>query len=156
MKNASLWYSWHSAFTMIELIFVIVILGILSAVALPKFVGTKNQADISSGRADVSVIRSAIVSERQTQLVKGINSYISTLSDNNTTLFTGDGNVTNPRKLLMYGIKAGTNFGDWAVTNADKTTYSYTTSDGVNSFVYTPANGKFVCSTGENCSALTE
>jgi len=34
----------RSGFTMIELVFVIVIIGILSAVALPKFLGTANQA----------------------------------------------------------------------------------------------------------------
>jgi len=140
------------AFTMIELIFVIVILGILASVALPRFAGTKKQADIASGRADVSVIRSAIVSERQTQLVKGINTYISTLSDANGTLFTGDGT----RTLLMYGIKAGTGAGDWAVTNAARTTYTYTTADGTNTFTYTSSDGKFACAPGPNCSALTE
>ncbi len=34
----------RAGFTMIELIFVIVILGILSAVALPKFIGVSDQA----------------------------------------------------------------------------------------------------------------
>jgi len=34
----------RAGFTMIELIFVIVILGILSAVALPKFIGVSTQA----------------------------------------------------------------------------------------------------------------
>ncbi|MDO8261557.1 MAG: type II secretion system protein, partial [Candidatus Magasanikbacteria bacterium] len=35
------------AFTVIELIFVIVILGILVAVALPKFAETRKQAEIA-------------------------------------------------------------------------------------------------------------
>ena len=35
----------RAGFTMIELIFVIVILGILSAVALPKFIGVSEQAE---------------------------------------------------------------------------------------------------------------
>ena len=41
----------RAGFTMIELIFVIVILGILSAVALPKFIGVSNQAHDSKVEA---------------------------------------------------------------------------------------------------------
>jgi general secretion pathway protein G len=59
------------AFTMIELIFVIVVLGILAAVAFPRLAATRTDAEITKGRADVATIRSAIVSERQTQLIKG-------------------------------------------------------------------------------------
>nr|WP_321267645.1 prepilin-type N-terminal cleavage/methylation domain-containing protein [uncultured Sulfurimonas sp.] len=143
-----------NAFTMIELIFVIVILGILASVAMPKFANTKRQADIVSGRADVATIRSAIVNERQTQLVKGINTYITTLSDNDTTLFTGDGT----RNLLLYGIKTGSGSGDWAViAGSARKSYNYMV-DGVSTrFDYNSTSGIFGCTSGANdCDELVD
>ncbi|WP_457743646.1 type IV pilin protein [Sulfurimonas sp.] len=136
------------AFTMIELVFVIVVLGILSAIALPKFAATKNLADIAKGRSDVMSIRSAILTERQSQLIKGINTYIPKLSDNANTLFTGDGT----RKLLLYGITANTVNG-WSGSNG---TYTFKVNGSSNTFKYTPADGKFVCTNGAECTKLTK
>ncbi|MCK9491292.1 MAG: type II secretion system GspH family protein [Sulfurimonas sp.] len=144
-----------NAFTMIELIFVIVILGILATVALPRFASTKEQADIASGRADVATIRSAIVNERQTQLVRGINTWIPKLSANDITLFTGDG---DGRTLLMYGIRSGTGSGDWAVVaNTDRKQYTYTVDGTPTTFDYNSTTGIFNCATGTgNCNALVD
>jgi len=76
-----------NAFTMIELVFVIVILGILSAIAIPKFAATRTDAQITKGRADISSIRSAIVTERQSRLIQGDHDWITELSHNDDKLF---------------------------------------------------------------------
>ena len=137
------------AFTMIELIFVIVILGVLSAIAIPKFASTKNMADINSARSDVSAIRSAILTERQSQLIKGINTYIPKLSPTGATtgsvLFTGDAN----RTLLTYGKVAGsaaTVVGKWTVkTGTAEKQYNFRADDTSVLFVYNPTTGTFTC-----------
>lgn len=147
----------HSrAFTIIELIFVIVVLGILASIALPKFASTKEMADLAKGRADVATIRAAIVNERSEQVVKGTNTYILQLStdDAATTLFTGNGVVgAGKRDLLTYGMKAGTASGMWEIVDAN--TYKFWVGTTPTTFTYTPGNGKFDCTAGNaNCNAL--
>ena len=61
----------NKAFTMIELVFVIVVIGILSAIAVPKFAATRDDAEISKGRAEVAAMRSAIATERQKRILRG-------------------------------------------------------------------------------------
>lgn len=50
----------HKAFTMIELIFVIVIIGVLSSFALPKFRGLNSSAKISAEIATMSSVVTAL------------------------------------------------------------------------------------------------
>ncbi len=134
-------HSFHSAFTVIELIFVIVILGILSAIALPKFTATKNLADIGKGRSDVMAIRSSILTERQSQLIKGIKSYIPKLSDNNTILFKGNGT----RKLLLYGVTSGTTDGKWSASDTTYKNYNFKVNGVDVAFTYDNSTGIFEC-----------
>jgi len=54
-------------FTMIELIFVIVILGILAAVAIPKLAATRNDAKAASIKTDIGTSEQAIPSWFQGQ-----------------------------------------------------------------------------------------
>ena len=57
------------AFTMIELVFVIVALGILAMVALPRLASSKEDAEITRVKAEIAAIRSAIQTHRGANLL---------------------------------------------------------------------------------------
>jgi len=161
IKNVLQGHSLHRAFTMIELIFVIVVLGILSAVAIPKLSGSIEDANIATGISTVSTIRSAIASERQRSLILGTTAYPAILDDatantSGQALFDGNASIS----ILQYGIFSGTGSGDWMKTSANgtTTTYKYYVGNGKTAtFTYTKADGKFDCThTNEYCKWLTE
>ena len=146
----------RAAFTMIELIFVIVVLGILAAIAIPKFAATRDDAQVTKGRSDVSAIRSAIVSERQGRLLQGSSAYINKLHNNTATLFDNNGTVSST--ILQYGIvtKVNTN-GHWqpsADANGTSWVYKYRVFGSDNAFTYNPTNGTFTCTNGTSCALL--
>ena len=149
------------AFTMIELVFVIVVLGILAAVAVPKFAATRVDAQISKGRSDVAAIRSAIINERQSRLIRGQNSYIPT----GTGTYEVDGTVYKQIDngglfggLLTYPISPSTENGHWSAgaSTAATATYNYKIENANNTFTYTVSDGTFNCTAGEYCSELSQ
>jgi len=148
-----------NAFTMIELVFVIVVLGILSAVAIPKLSGTVEDANLATGMATVSSIRSSIASERQSNLVKGLTDYPALLDDatENTSdeeLF--DGNTTVD--ILQYPLYSGEDSGSWMKTSANGATTTYKYYIGSSKtvvFTYTKATGIFDCDhSTDNCKLI--
>ena len=69
-------------FSMIELIFVIVILGILASVALPKLAATRDDASASGIKSDVGTITQAVPALYMSQKLASITQSVPSLSVN--------------------------------------------------------------------------
>jgi general secretion pathway protein G len=119
-------------FSMVELVFVIVIIGILAGVAIPKFAATRDDAVITQGRSDVAAIRTAISTERQKRILRG---------DYNATY--------DVESLLNYGLS-----NRWTV-NGDIYTFKL---DATTSVDFKVDNSRFVCvdPSDDNCKKLTK
>jgi len=143
------------AFSMIELVFVIVIMGILAAVAIPKFAATRTDAQISKGRADVASIRSGIISDRQVRLITGDPKFIEA----GTGTYTVNGNTYNQLDkdglfggVLTYPI-ADSYWKNVTRPDVNSSTYTFSAGGASTTFTYTRSNGKFTCSTTTGTAA---
>ena len=50
----------HLAFTLIEIMVVVIILGVLAATIIPKFIGTTHEAKVSAAKSHVAELESAL------------------------------------------------------------------------------------------------
>ena len=151
--------NFKQAFTMIELVFVIVILGILASVAFPKFSAISKDANLAQGKATIASVRAAILNERQRSLIKGTAAYPAYLDDATTAvgqnLFDGNGTTVS---ILQYPILSSQKQGGWMKTSANgaSITYDfYLDTASTATFTYTKGSGLFDCNHGNtNCKEI--
>ena len=148
------------AFTMIELVFVIVVVGILASVAVPRLAATRDDAVITKARTTVASIRNALAMQRQKRILRGEFSKIIAVGDS-TNVFGNfyDGNLTSPNdtgiSVLDYPIMSEPNTKNkWSFIPPNKYNFNSTLGD----VIFEVINGRFECNTTINangCKQLT-
>ena len=108
--------SQRKGFTLIELLIVVVIIGILAAIAIPKFANTKSKAYVTAMKSD---LRNLVTAEEA--YFADSSQYTSTLGNLKFNVTTGVGAPT---------IAAGSGY--WSATNYHNALAGATCGIGVN------------------------
>ncbi|MFC1556182.1 type II secretion system protein [candidate division KSB1 bacterium] len=142
-------FSDPKAFTLIELVMVIVILGILAATAIPKFTDLSQSAYKAAMNGTAGAVRGGITTVRSANLINGVN---STNGGWPAALGTNTGLATLQNPLFISVLDQGGITEAWNKTGGaidpiittgqgSASTYTYTKIDtGDVTFIY-DANG---------------
>ena len=139
------------------------IIGILSAIAIPKFAMSKNDAIMTKAKTTVASIRSAVATERQKRILRGEFTPITKLSSTTVAgaaIFDGfDANTSNPvLEHAPLSCATATSTSCWRISSAGtprKYTFNLPTSGGV---TFVLDNNRFDCKipTNQDCRELTQ
>jgi len=143
----------RKAFTMIELVFVIVVIGILAVVAVPKLAPVISDAQITKGKATLSAVRSAIATERQKQVLRGKFGGITSLRGDGSGVFSTF-NDSNGSRVLEYDVENCTHKGCWMVDPAGTAGVDYIFKSSNGDCKYKLENNRFVDKTTGGCTDL--
>jgi general secretion pathway protein G len=149
------------AFTMIELVFVIVVIGILAGVAIPRLAATRDDAEITKGMTTLTSIRNGLSIERQKRILRGQFTQIDAIGSGTTVFgnFFAGGTDLNVH-VLEYPELSSSDKYHWRRVDDVHTYFCLSNTCNINTDTirFELDNGRFLCKEADansgKCSTL--
>lgn len=135
------------SFSIIELIFVLAIIGVIVTIAIPKISNSLNNSHIENIKNDIMMIQEGLIHYKNKNILKNDATFLESLDENDNKLFS---------KILTYPILASESkkVGSWSRLQNNTYRVYLSNNDSVD-FVYDKENYSFQCNETEpNCQAL--
>lgn len=126
----------HRSFSIIEIIFTIILIAIISSIAIPKLLNSSYKTTIIKAKSDLYIIQNALKTYKNNNILKNTTNTLNTLDDNDIYLFNN---------ILEKALISGNNkISFWS--KASNTTYHYWVETNTSiKFIYNKAKLTFTC-----------
>jgi len=122
----------RKAYSMVELIFVMVIIGILGGIAIPKMTSSVELAHNTSGEDILSSVRMALKMEKQKRIFKGDFTPITSLNTGGMAFdFFSPDKSGKKNRILEYPIPSCSSMGCWEIIDG-----ASVSSDKSSNYIY--------------------
>jgi len=139
-----MYFKTQKAFTIMELIFAIIIIGILSAIAIPKFSQTSTLAHDAKATSVLTSVMSAIATERQKRILKGDTTSITSLGSDNFAFSIFNTDIGGTSNDVVSHPVSNCGSGETGCWTRNGTSYIYTFADS-GTAKFKLANNKLEC-----------
>jgi general secretion pathway protein G len=120
----------YKSFSLIELIFAILIIAILASIALPKFLNTTTKTSLIKVKSDLLLIQNGLLEYKNNSILKGDTLSLNSL-DNGNTLFANilpNHNFFNKKEANNWE-KISTNQYNFWFDNQTNVLFTYNSDD---------------------------
>lgn len=129
--------NYHKSFSLIEIIFAIVIMAVITSIALPKLFSTSNESSFIKLRSDIATIQNGITNYRKNSIMKNLPQTLENLDEDNIKLFSN---------ILERPIIATKEYPFWSKEDDYSYIFHFNSKNELE-FIYNPTHLTFLCDT---------